>query len=328
MTIKYKNVYVNAWATVAGPYETNGPLRCYFDKTYDEFYFGKKTWEQAEAKLIKEAVDLLLFKTKQTKKDINLVISGDLLNQLMASNFGLKTYGIPYLGIYSACATSVESMIIASNMIDAKQIGNCICTTSSHNNGAEKQFRAPVEYGCPKPKISTFTCTGAAASLLSSKKSKIRVESSTIGTIQDMGVKDPYNMGGVMSPAAANTLYNHLTELERTPDYYDLILTGDLGVYGKEIFQKYLYETYKIKLKKYDDTATMIFDLANQEVYAGASGPACAPLVTYSYVFDQMLKGKLKKVLLIATGSLHSLASVNQKLTIPSIAHAISLEVL
>lgn len=327
MTFKYKNVYINETSTITGPYEQNGPLGNYFDKSYHDFYFGKKTWEQAESKLIEDSVDLLLSKIGKTRFEIDLMISGDLLNQIVASNYAASNLGIPYLGIYSACATSVEGLIIGSNMIDKNQINNCICVVSSHNNAAEKQFRYPIEYGGVKPKTTTFTTTGGAAAYLSSKPSKIKVESGTIGIATDMDIKDAYNMGAVMAPACANTIYKHLKDMKRTVDDYDLILSGDLGIYGKKILKEYMRLEYGINLKKYDDTACMIYDIESQPVYSGGSGPACAPLVTYSYIFNKMRKGELKRVLLVATGALMSTTMVNEKLSIPSIAHAISLEV-
>ncbi len=327
MTFRYKNVYINETATITGPYEKNGPLNNYFDKSYQDFYFGKKTWEQAESKLIEDSVDLLLSKIGKTRFDIDLMISGDLLNQIVASNYAASNLKIPYLGIYSACATSVEGLILASNMIEKNQIKNCICSVSSHNNAAEKQFRYPTEYGGVKPKTTTFTVTGGAAAFLSSNPGKIKIESSTIGIVADMDIKDAYNMGAVMAPACADTIYRHLTDMKRTVDDYDLILSGDLGIYGKKILKEYMQVEYGINLKKYDDTACMIYDIENQPVYAGGSGPACAPLVTYSYIFNKMKKGELKRILLVATGALMSTTMVNEKLSIPSIAHAISLEV-
>ena len=327
MTIKYNNVYINDVATITGPYEKKGPLQGYFDKGYDDFYFGMPTWEQAEGKLIEDAVDILLSKIGKTRFDINLHISGDLLNQTVASNYASASLGIPYLGIYNACATSVEGIIIGANMVDKGQIKNCICSVSSHNNAAEKQFRYPVEYGGPKPKTTTFTTTGGAACYITANNKGIKIESSTIGTVSDMGIKDAYHMGAVMAPAAAETIYKHLIETKREPDYYDLILTGDLGVYGKKILKEYMKVEYNINLKNYDDTATMIYDLDNQPVYAGGSGPACAPLVTYGYIFSKMKNKEIKRVLLVATGALLSTTMVNQKLSIPAVAHAISLEV-
>jgi len=328
MTFKYNNVYINDTALVTGPYEKNGPVGSFFDKSYSDFYFGSNTWESAESKLIEESVNILLSKLGKKKNEIDIHISGDLLNQISASNYAASRLGIPYMGIYNACATSVEGLIIGSNMVESKQIKNCVVSVSSHNNAAEKQFRFPVEYGGPKPKTTTFTTTGGASCYLSYDKKGIKVDSATLGTVVDMGVTDVYHMGAVMAPAAAKTLYDHLTNTKREVDYYDLILTGDLGVYGKKIFKEYLKDEYNIEIKNYDDTAVMIYDIENQKVYAGGSGPACAPLVTYGYIFNKMKKGKLNKVLLIATGALHSPSMVNEKFSIPSIAHAISLEVI
>jgi len=327
MTFKYNNVYINDVATVTGPYEAQGPLSKYFDKSYKDFYFGTKTWELAESKLIEDSVDMLLNKVGKTRFDVDIHISGDLLNQITATNYASSNLGIPLIGIYGACSTSVLGLIIGSNMIEGKQVKNAIVSVSSHNNAAEKQFRYPVEYGGPKPKTTTFTCTGGASAYLSSNESIIRIESATIGSVVDLGINDVYNMGAVMAPAAAKTIYNHLQTLKREAGYYDLVLTGDLGIYGKKILKDYMKIEYNINLDNYDDCGTLLFDLEKQPVYAGASGPACAPLVTYSYIFNKMKKNEIKRILLVATGALMSTTLVNEKNTIPAIAHAISLEV-
>ncbi|MBE6138260.1 MAG: stage V sporulation protein AD [Firmicutes bacterium] len=328
MTTKYNNVYLNETSTVTGPYESKGPFSKLYDKSYDEFYFNTKTWEQAESKLIDDSVDILLAKIGKTKFDIDLFISGDLLNQITASNYAASRLKIPYLGIYNACASSVEGLIIGANFVEQGQANSVITSVSSHNNSAEKQFRYPVEYGGPKRKTTTFTTTGGASAYLSQEKSDIRIESSTIGVVEDLGITDVYSMGAVMAPAAASTIYKHLSDLKREVGYYDLILTGDLGIYGKKILKEYMKVEYNIDLNNYDDAASMIFDIEKEPVYSGGSGPACLPLVTYSYILSEMKKGNLKRVLLVATGALMSPTTVNQKLSIPSIAHAISLEVV
>lgn len=327
MTFKYNNVYLNNTSTISGPYEAKGPFNKLYDKSYDDFYFGMKTWESAESKILVESVDLLLAKTLKEKRNIDLHISGDLSNQIVATNYASSMLGIPLIGIYSACSTSVLGLILGSNMIDAKQIKNCIVSVSSHNNGSEKQFRQPVEYGGPKKKTSTFTVTGAASAYLSNDKGMIKIESSTIGKVVDLGVTDSSHMGAVMAPSAAETIYQHLKDTDRNIEYYDLVLTGDLGMYGKKILKEYMKIEHHINLEKYDDTACMIYDLEHQPVYAGGSGPACMPLVVYSYILDRMRKGELKRVLLVATGALLSQTMVNQKQSIPSVSHAISLEV-
>lgn len=328
MTFKYNNVYINDVATVAGKMESEGPLVTYFDKVYKDFYMGSKTWEQAEIKMITECVDILLNKINKKKEDINVFIAGDLLNQIAASSYAAKTLNIPYMGIYGACASSTLGLIIASNMIEGNMINNAIVNVSSHNNASEKQFRYPVEYGGPKRLTTTFTTTGSAASFLSYNKNGIKLESATLGSACDSHMTDPYHMGGVMAIACAKTIVTHLEETKREIDYYDLVLTGDLGMYGKKILKEVLEKEYGITRGTIDDSACMIFDIDEQSVYAGGSGPACLPLVSYSYIFDEMKKGKLMRVLLVGTGALMNCNLVNQKLTIPSIAHAISLEVL
>lgn len=325
MTFNFKNVYLNDVATVAGPYEKKGPLGKYMDTTYDDFYCGEKSFEDAEIKMHYEAVKNVLKKVNKDTADI--LISGDLLNQLVSSNLTALKSDIPYLGIYNACTTSTEGLIIASSLVDTKKINNAITSVSSHNCTSERQFRYPVEYGGSKPKTTTFTSTGACAAYVSNSKSQIKIESGTIGRVVDMGVKDVYNMGAVMAPAAAQTIYEHLKDTNRDIDYYDLILTGDLGIYGMKILKDYMKEVYDIDLKKYNDCGVMLYDTKNQDVYAGASGPACLPLVTYSLILKRMQKKEIKKVLLVATGSLHSTTLVNQKKSIPAISHAISLEV-
>ena len=326
MTIKYNNSFINETATITGPYEAKGPLRNYFDKSYKDFYFEEKTWEQAETKMIVDSVNIL--KEKTDKKDIDLLIGGDLLNQITSSNYAAEKLNIDFIGIYNACSMSALGLILGANFIENKNANNVITFASCHNNGAEKQYRYPVEYGGPKPKTTTFTSTGCASALISNENKGIKIESGTIGKVIDSKIKNVFHMGAVMSKAAADTIYNHLKDTNRKIDYYDLVLTGDLGIYGKEIFKEYLNKKYHIKLKNYNDTGTMLYDIKKQPVYAGASGPACAPLVTYSYIFNQMKRGKYKKVLLVATGALMSPTTVNQKLTIPAIAHAVSLEAI
>lgn len=328
MTFKYNNVYINEVSTITGPKEGEGPLSKFFDKSYSEYYMGSDTWEQAEIKMNTENIDLLLNKSNMSKKDVDIFISGDLLNQIVASSYAASTLNIPYMGIYSACATSTEGIIIASNMIEGGLINNSVVNVSSHNNASEKQFRYPVEYGGPKPVTQTFTVTGSASALISNKKSNIKVESATLGKCIDSGVKNVFDMGSVMAIAAADTIDKHLKDTKREIGYYDLILTGDLGMYGKNLLKDVLKDEYGYDTKNVDDSACMIYDINKQSVYAGGSGPACIALVTYSYILNLMRQGKLNRVLMVATGALMNPTMVNQKLSIPSIAHAVSLEVI
>ena len=326
MTINFKNVYINNTSTVAGPYVIDGPFN--YDLKFNDFYDGEDTFEKCEIKELERCIKLLLKKSNKKEEDIDVLLSSDLMNQLTISNFTLSKFNIPFLGLYNACASFCEELLVASTLIDSNKFQNIIVSTSSHNLTAERQFRNPVEYGAPKKLYQTFTVTGATSSLISNKKSKIKITSATIGNVIDKGSTDVLNMGEVMAPSAAFTLNQHLKDINQSADYYDLIMTGDLGIYGKEIFKEYAKEVYDIKLDNYNDSAVIIYDLKDEEVKAGGSGISCLPLVTYSHIIPNMLEGKLKRVLLIATGALMSPTTTYQKMSIPSISHAISLEVV
>ncbi len=320
---KYKNVYLTDYYTIVGPLEKEGRLRGY-NIALDNYYYNENTFEKAEIKMQKVVIDNILFKNGLRNDDIDLLVGGDLSNQISVTNYSAKNFGFPFLGVYAACATFPESLIIGANFLDNMAYKKIISITSSHNLTAEKQFRYPIEYGAPKPHTATFTATGSVATLLTKVPGHIKIESSTIGTPIDMGIKDANNMGAVMAPAAALTLNRHLQDLKRSPEYYDLILTGDLGCVGSEIFKQYLKINNGITLKNYKDAGCELF-LEDQETYAGGSGPVCLPLVLFNRILNSR---KYQKILIIGTGSLHSSTLVNQKNTIPAIAHAVSLEVV
>ena len=331
MILNFRNVYVDNASTVCGPYEAKGPLSKNFDKKYtDDLYAREKSFEKAEIRLLEDSIKILLRKTKLTSKDIDLVIAGDLLNQIASSCYGTLNLKSPFLGIYTACATSIEGMLIGSTFIDSGKVNNALISCSSHNMSSEKQFRNPTEYGSPKPETATFTATGGASILLSNKPSRIRVVNGLIGTIVDYNQKDAFSMGAAMAPAAADTLYKYLTETNTKPSDYDLILTGDLGKYGKEILKDLMLNEYNIDLSKnYNDCGTMLYDLEEQkEVMAGGSGPVCSALVNYSTIIKGLMENKYKKVLLIATGALFSPIMLYQKENILSIANLICLEAI
>ena len=331
MILNFRNVYLDNASTVCGPYEAKGPLSKNFDKKYtDDLYCKEKSFEKAEIRLLEDSIKILLKKTKLTSKDIDLVIAGDLLNQITSSCYGALNLKSPFLGIYTACATSIEGILIGATFIDAGKANNIITSCSSHNMTSEKQFRNPTEYGSPKPMTATFTATGGASALLSNKPSKIRVVNGLIGTIVDFNQKDAFIMGAAMAGAAADTLYKYLTETNTKPSDYDLILTGDLGKYGKEIFKDLMLNEYNIDLSKnYNDCGTMLYDLEEQkEVMAGGSGPVCSALVNYSTIIKDLMNNKYKKVLLIATGALFSPIMLYQKENILSIANLICLEAI
>lgn len=318
----FKNVYLNDETSIVGPYEKRGQLN--INNTINDLYDNEKTFENSEIKMQRAVLDNLLFKNNLKDKDIDLLVGGDLMNQITATNYNMRNYNVPFLGVYSACASFVESVIVAANFLDTKFFKRAVAITSSHNLTSEKQFRFPVEYGCLKPKRATFTATGAVATLISNKESKIKVESATIGKVTDYGIKDPFHMGAVMTPAAARTIAEHLKDLKRDINYYDIILTGDLGEVGAKILKDFLDQKYNIRLKNHIDAATQIYT-EDQETFSGASGPVALPLVLFNKIIKQK---KYKKILIVGTGSLHSPVMCNQKNTIPSIAHALSLEVL
>lgn len=328
MTEKLSNIYVKDTSLVSGPLEKEGPYGKYFDKSYNDFNLDK-SFELSEIKMVKDSIEILFKKNQLKKEDIDLILGGDLSNQLCATSFGIENLNISYLGTFSACATSMESIIVASKVLENKKNKKAICITSSHNLAAEKQFRNPTEYGYTKPKTATFTSTGAATILLTNEKTDIKVTSYTIGKIVNMKQKDPNNMGAVMAPAAADTIYNHLTNLKLKEDYYDLILTGDLGIYGKEILKDYMKENYNINLNNYNDCGAMLYNLEKQkEITAGGSGPVCSTLINYGYIYHMLKKKKIKRVLLVTTGALFSPSTVFQKQDILGIAHACSWEAL
>lgn len=322
-SFKYNNCYVKDAYSIAGPMEKMGQIKNY-NYTLDDYYFKEKTFENAEIKMQQKAIDEILSQNKLADSAIDIVVGGDLFNQIAITSKALENYNISFLGTYSACATFVESLIICANMIATKQVKNALAITSSHNLTAEKQFRYPVEYGALKYKSNTFTATGCVTCLITNKDTKIKIESATVGQVINMGIKDVNNMGAVMAPAAASTIVKHLQELKRDINDYDLVLTGDLGDIGSMILKEFLSTKYNIKLKNHMDAGTEIY-AKNQNINAGSSGPVSLPLV----LFNKILKNKkYKKILIVGTGSLHTPTLVNQKNSIASIAHAVSLEVI
>ncbi len=318
----FKNVYLFDSATIAGPYEKQGILN--IKNTSNDFYHSQKSFENSEIKMQRDVIDDLLYKNNLSEHEIDLLVGGDLMNQISATSYNMRNFNIPFLGIYSACASFVESLLIAANIIDSNASKKAIAITSSHNLTSEKQFRFPVEYGSLKPQRSTFTSTGAVAALITNQPSKVKIESATIGKVVDYGIKDVFNMGAVMAPSAANTIAKHLDDLKRNISYYDVVLTGDLGLSGSSILKEFLEKNNKIKLRKHIDAGTQIYS-NDQPTFSGASGPVALPLV----LFNKILKTKkYKKILLVGTGSLHSPVMCNQKNTIPAIAHCVSLEVI
>lgn len=322
-SIKFNNIYLKDWLTIAGPLESNSKLKK-IDYKMNDYYYGESTFEKTEAKMQSMVIENLLIKNKLIRKDIDLLVGGDLLNQITATSYASVNSPISLIGVYSACATFPEILIVGSMFLQDKKMKNILGVTSSHNLSAERQFRYPVEYGSPKPHTSTFTTTAAISTLLTKEVGKIKIESATIGKVTDLGVTDCNNLGAAMVPAAAKTLSEHLSDLKRDINYYDIILTGDLGLVGSDILKEYCNINYNLNLKKHLDAGSELY-LKNQETYSGGSGPTCLPLVLFNKI---LVSSKYKKILIIGTGALHSPTFLNQKSSIPAIAHAVSLEVI
>lgn len=314
-------------ACIVGPKEADGPLAKYFDKCLDDEFWGEDSWEKAESKIIKETVNTAISKSKLATSEIDYCFAGDLLNQCISSGFGLRDVNIPFFGIFGACSTFVEGLSLASIFAEGHFATNCLCATSSHFCSAEKQFRFPLELGNQRPLSSQWTVTGSGAAIVSANGQGPFVTTITPGKIVDMGIKDANNMGAAMAPAALDTLLTHFEDTKRNPSYYDGIFTGDLGHVGKEILIE-LAEKRGFHIKSnYNDCGVMIFDKGSQDTHSGGSGCACCGSVFSGYLFNQLKQKKLKKILLIATGALMNSTSSQQGESIPSIAHAVSIEI-
>ncbi len=320
-TITFNNTYLNDYYLLIGKDEKKNIKK--YDDELNDYYFQEKTFEQAEIKMQKTVTANLINKKGLADRDIDLLIAGDLSNQITASSYASKIFNIPFMGIYAACSTFTESVLLASVFLKMHDFQNIITCTSSHALTAERQYRYPIEYGHSRPMTSTVTATGAVATIINHQKSMIKIVSATIGKVVDMGTSDANHMGAVMAPACANTLYYHLKNLNKSINDYDLILTGDLGKIGLEIFKDYYLETYHDKIINANDAGYLLFQNIKSK-YAGGSGPCCLPLVLLGKIIPQKKYGK---ILLLASGALHSPSLVNQKMTIPAVCHAIELEV-
>lgn len=315
--------------TVAGPKEGEGPLGKWFDHVYTDAMAGELSFEKAEKEMMLNASYTALAKAGKTPEDVDIFVAGDLMNQLITSGFSALQLNIPYLGIYGACSTSAEGLIVATALIDSGFAQTVLAATSSHNSSAERQYRYPTEYGVHRKPTAQWTVTGAGAALVASSGTGPSITHVTIGMVTDLGIKDPLNMGAAMAPAAAATLSRHFADTGRGPDYYDLIATGDLGCFGRELTVELAARDSGFDLSyNYEDCGMMVYDLEKQDVHSGGSGCACSALVAYGFLFRRMKEGQLKRVLLCATGALHSPTSVQQGDNIPAIAHAVALEMV
>ncbi|AWI04311.1 stage V sporulation protein AD [Clostridium drakei] len=324
-TFKSKPVILGSSA-VGGPFEAKGAIKEDFDILHQDIWVGQDSFEKAEKKMLEEACQVAIKKSNIKKDRIQFFVSGDLMNQITTSSFTARTLGIPYFGVFGACSSSMEGLALASLMVESKAAQYVISGTSSHNGSAEKQFRYPTEYGSQKPPTAQWTVTGAGAAVIGHEGHGPRVTSATIGKVIDMGISDPFNMGAAMAPAAVDTIEAHFRDFNIEPSYYDVIATGDLGKVGHKIASN-LFEEHGFKMPSniFTDCGKIIYE-EDQPVFAGGSGCGCSAVVTYGHFLKRMLKGELKRILIVATGALMSPMSYQQKESIPSVAHAVSIE--
>ncbi len=319
-----KKPSIIGFAASGGKKEKSGPIGDLLDKSFDDDLLGQDSWEQAESALLCNSISLALKKAELKNDQADVIFAGDLLDQSMSSTFGLKQFRIPTVGLFGACSTMALSLSQAALAVDSGWANVAVAATSSHFCSAERQFRFPLEYGGRRTPNSQWTVTGSGATVVGfeSRESAPKIDSVCIGRIADLGVTDANNMGAAMAPAAADTIKNFLTDTGTTPDDYDLILTGDLGEIGSRLLQD-LLERDGIMLKNnYDDCGLLIFD-KDSEVGAGGSGCGCSATVLCAKILPEICKGKLGRVLFVATGALMSPKSAQQGLSIPAVAHAV-----
>jgi stage V sporulation protein AD len=314
-------------ATVVGPFEGQGPLADDFDIIHGDLSIGQKSWEKAERTLLEEAVELAIENAGLTKEQVHFYVGGDLTNQIISNSFAARSLSIPYLGVFGACSTSMESLALAAQLVDSGAARYVVAGTCSHNATAEKQYRYPTEYGSQKPPTAQFTVTGAGAAVVADKGEGPVITRATIGRVVDMGIKDPFNLGAAMAPAAVDTIEAHLRDFRIDPGYYDVIATGDLSKIGHALAQD-LFSEHGIPIEQthFTDCGLLIYDFEKQMVQAGASGCGCSAVVTYGHLLKRMRRGEIRRMLIVATGALLSPISYQQGESIPCIAHAVAIE--
>ena len=330
-TIKFNNpIAITCTSTIAGPKEGEGPLYKYYDYVLKDDILGQKSHEEAEILMQLQCLKQLINKAHLNTKQIDCVFGGDLLDEIIGCNFAMRDFDTPFLGLYNACATFGEALIMGACMIDAGYMDKVIATTTSHFATAERQYRFPLELGSQRTPLSQWTVTGAGCSLLEKSIERgVKITYGTIGKVIDYGVTDANDMGAVMAPAAMHTIVSHLNDTKRDIDYYNMIVTGDLGDAGSRLLKEIMMKEFGVELhNNYTDCGVMIFNREGQDVGQGGSGACCSNLVFNAYLYSLMVKGEFNKILLVPTGALLSKISSLQGETIPAIAHAVSLEVI
>ena len=326
-TVFFKNSpRIVSYAAVCGSKEKEGILGSFADVTLDDDMFEETTFEKAERKMLSTAINLAIEKGGYTEKDIDVLFSGDLLNQIISASFAAREFSFPFLGLYSACSTMSESILLGAMMVDAGYVNHVVAATGSHFASAERQYRYPLELGCTRPPQAQWTVTAAGSCVISGGKNGVKVVSGTMGKVCDFGVTDVNNMGAAMAPAAADTIMQHLKDTGKDPQDYDMILTGDLGALGSRIVKDLCWEKGYDISENHVDCGEIVYKVIEKE-FQGGSGAGCSASVLNSYILTKMNAGLYKRILFAATGALLSTVSSGQGESIPCISHAVELEV-
>ena len=315
-------------AAVTGPKEGQGPLGACFDRVWEDELCGAKSWEKAESLLQEQALQLALQKKKLPMSSLRYLLAGDLINQITPSHFAARDTQVPFLGIYGACSTmglglSLGAMLVAGGYAD------CLAAeASSHYCTSEKQFRTPLGYGSQRPLYATWTVTGCGAVILgrapaAAQPGDVFVTGATNGKIVDYGIKDAFNMGGAMAPAAIDTLETLFRDTHTDPQDYDLIVTGDLGTVGHSVVKDLMARDGFDMDSRYTDCGLLLFDRQKQDMHAGGSGAGCSASVLCSYLLPGLKSRRWKRMIFAPTGALQSPTTVFQKETMPAVCHAV-----
>ena len=318
--LKFDSASIISSASVVGKNEYDGPLGEYFDIHDPSDKFGRKTWEQAESEMQRLAFNTALSKLSLSERSIDALFAGDLLNQCVGSSYGLLDFDIPYFGLYGACSTAAESIMLASACVSTGYFNRAAAVTSSHYCSAERQYRSPIEYGAQRSPTAQWTVTGAGAFIIA-EGGKVKICEGLPGIVIEKGISDASNMGAAMAPAAADTILRYFSSSGYSPRDFDMIVTGDLGKEGGAILCELLYsEGLDIK-KQYADCGTLIYDCDAQDKHAGGSGCGCSAVVLSSYLLPLLESGEASDILLIGTGAMMSPTSIQQGFSIPAVAH-------
>ena len=325
-TIVFRNrPRIVAVSSVAGTKESEGVIGRYAETVLSDDMFGESTYEKAECKMLSHVIDGAIKNANLRRADVDMIVSGDLLNQIISASFAARDFSVPFLGVYGACSTMAESLAVAATLVDGGYCRRAVAATGSHFASAERQYRYPLELGTTRPPQSQWTVTGAGASLVAAEGDGVQITSATLGKVVDFGVTDVNNMGAAMAPAAADTILTYFRGTRKEPEEFDLIVTGDLGALGSRLLKDLTWEKGLDLSQNHVDCGEIVYNVVEDE-FQGGSGAGCSALVLNSYLHAKMMAGSLKKILFVATGALLSTTSAGQGESIPCIAHAITLE--